>query len=81
MPGKKSSNVARDNNIENKRVANKVIKKYFENHPSIKQIQDNFQHKHIPSTPYTTTEEVKNCSKKLMVKKLQHLTKCFQNWL
>ena len=52
-----------------------VRKKYFENHPSIKQILESFQHNHIPSIPYTTTEEVKNCSKKLMPKKLQVLTK------
>ena len=37
--GKKSRHVARGNNIENKRIG---IKKYFENHPSIKQIQENF---------------------------------------
>ena len=40
--GKRSRHVARDNNIENKRIAIQVIKKYFENHPSIKQIQENF---------------------------------------
>ena len=40
--GIKSRHVARDNNIENKRIAIQVIKKYFENHPSIKQIQENF---------------------------------------
>ena len=33
--GKRSRHVARDNNIENKRIAIQVIKKYFENHPSI----------------------------------------------
>ena len=39
---KKSKHVARDNNIENKRIAVQVIKTCFENHPSIKQIQENF---------------------------------------
>ena len=34
--GKKPRHVARDNNIEKKRIATQVIKKYFENHPSIK---------------------------------------------
>ena len=56
--GIKSRHVVRDNNIENKRITIQVIKKYFENHPSIEQIQENFQHQHIPSMPYTTTEEV-----------------------
>ena len=46
-----------------------VIKKYFENHPSIKQIQENFQHQHIPSIPYTTTEEVKKLLKEVNAKK------------
>ena len=67
--GIKSRHVARDNNIENKRIAIQVIKKYFENHPSIKQIQENFQHKHIPSIPYTTTEEVKKLLKEVNAKK------------
>ena len=40
--GKKPRNVTHDNNIENKRIAIQVIKKYFENHRSIKQIQENF---------------------------------------
>ena len=40
--GKKSRHVARGNNIENKRIGIQVTKKYFENHPSIKQIQENF---------------------------------------
>ena len=62
--GKKSRHVARDNNIENKRIAIQVIKKYFENHPSIKQIQENFQHQHIPSIPYTPTEEVKKTAQR-----------------
>ena len=66
---KKSRHVARDNNIENKRIAIQVIKKYFENHPSIKQIQENFQHQHIPSIPYTTTEEVKKLLKEVNAKK------------
>ena len=57
--GIKSRHVARDNNIENKRITIQVIKKHFENHPSIKQIQEYFQQQHIPSMPYTTTEEVK----------------------
>ena len=34
--GKKPRHVVRDNNIEKKRIATQVIKKYFENHPSIK---------------------------------------------
>ena len=34
--GKKPSHVARDNSIEKKKIATQVIKKYFENHPSIK---------------------------------------------
>ena len=67
--GKKSRHVARDNNIENKRIAIQVIKKYFENHPSIKQIQENFQHQHIPSIPCTTTEEVKELLKEVNAKK------------
>ena len=62
--GIKSRHVARDNNIENKRIAIQVIKKYFENHPSIKQIQENFQHQHIPSIPYTPTEEVKKTAQR-----------------
>ena len=79
--GKKSRHVARDNDIENKRIATQVIKKYFENHPSIKQIQEHFQHQHIPSTPYTTTEEVKKLLQEVMPKKPQVLTKFLQNWL
>ena len=67
--GVKSGHVARDNNIENKRIAIQVTKKYFENHPSIKQLQENFQHKHIPSIPYTTTEEVKKLLKEVNAKK------------
>ena len=51
LSGKKSRHVARDHNIENKRIVKQVIKKLFENHPSIKQIQKNFQYKHIPLTP------------------------------
>ena len=66
---KKSRHVARDKDIENKRIAIKVIKKYFENHLSIKQIQENFQHQHIPSIPYTTTEEVKKLLKEVNAKK------------
>ena len=34
--GIKLRHVARDNNIENKRIVIQVIKKYFENHLSIK---------------------------------------------
>ena len=67
--GKKSRHVARDNNIENKKIAIQVIKKYFENHPSIKQIQENFQHQHTPSVPYTTTDEVKKLLKEVNAKK------------
>ena len=54
---------------------------YFENHSSIKQIQENFQLNHIPLLSYTSTEEVKNCSKKLMPKKGQVLSKYLHNWL
>ena len=57
------------------------MKKYFENHPSIKQIQENVQHKHILSIPYTTTEEVKKLLKEVNAKKLQVLKKFPQNWL
>ena len=46
-----------------------VRKKYFENHPSIKQILESFQHNHIPSIPYTTTEEVKKLLKEVNAKK------------
>ena len=46
-----------------------VIKKYFENHLSIKQIQKNFHHKHILSIPYKTTEEVKILLKEVNAKK------------
>ena len=67
--GIKWRHVTCDNNIENKRIAIQVIKKYFENHPSIKQIQENFQHQHIPSIPYTTTEEVKKLLKEVNAKK------------
>ena len=49
-PGKKSKHLARDNNMENKRITIQVIKNYFENHPYIKQIQ----YQHIPSILYTT---------------------------
>ena len=59
--GKSTRHVKRDYNIENKRIAVQKIKKYFENHQSMKQIKENFQHKYIPSLPYTTTEEVKSC--------------------
>ena len=45
--GKKRRHAACDNNIENKRIAIKAIKRYFKNHPSLKQIQEKFQHKHI----------------------------------
>ena len=79
--GKKSRHVARDNDIENKRIVIQVIKKYFENHPSIKQIQGNFQYQHIPSIPYIITEDVKKLLKEVNVKKLQVLTKFPQNWL
>ena len=67
--GIKWRHVTCDNNIENKRIAIQVIKKYFENHPSIKQIQENFQHQHIPSIPYTTTEEVKKLLKEVNAKR------------
>ena len=66
---KKSRHVARDNDIENKRIDIQVIKKYFENHLSIKQTQENFRHQHIPSIPYTTTEEVKKLLKEVNAKK------------
>ena len=79
--GKKSRHVARDNDIENKRIAIQVIKKYCESQPSIKQIQENFQHQHITSIPYKKTEEVKKLLKEVMPKKLQVLTKFPQNWL
>ena len=66
--GKKSKwHVACDNNIENKRIAIQVIKLYFENHPIIKQIQENFQNHHIPLIPYTTTEEVTKMLKEVKV--------------
>ena len=55
--------------IENRRIATQVIKKYLQNHPSIKQIQENFQHQHIPSIPYTTTEVVKKLLKEGNAKK------------
>ena len=45
------------------------MERYFENNPSIKQIQENFQHKYIPWLPYTTTEEVKKLLKKVNAKK------------
>ena len=48
-----------------------VIKKYFKNHPSIKQILENFQQ----------LKKLENYSKKLMPKKLQVLTKFPQHWL
>ena len=41
--GEKPRQVTRDNNIENKRIAIQIIKKYLENHPIIKQIQEKFQ--------------------------------------
>ena len=41
--------------ILKKRIAIEVTKKYFENHPSVKQIQENFQDKNIPSIPYAIT--------------------------
>ena len=66
---KKSRHVARDKDIENKRIAIKVIKKYFENHPTIKQIQESFQHQLILSIPYTRTEEVKKLLKEVNAKK------------
>ena len=62
---KKSRHVARNNKIENKRIAIQIIKKHFENHPRIRQIQENFQHQHTPLIPYTTTEEVKNLLKEV----------------
>ena len=40
---------------------------YFENHPIIKQIQENFQNQHIPLIPYTTTEEVTKMLKEVKV--------------
>ena len=67
--GKKSRHVICDNNTEKKRIAIQVIKKYFENHPSIKQIQENFQHQHILLIPYTTTEKVKKLLKEVNAKK------------
>ena len=67
--GKKSRHVAPDNNIENKRIAIQIINKYFENHPSIKQVQENFQHQRIPSISYTTNEEVKKLLKEVNAKK------------
>ena len=66
---KKSRHVARDNNIKNKRIAIQVIKQYFENHPSIKQIQEHFQHKDIPLIQYATIEEVKKLLKEVNAKK------------
>ena len=55
--GNKTRHVARDSNIENKKIAMQVIKMYFGNRPSIKQILG--KHKHIPLLLYTTTEGVK----------------------
>ena len=66
---KKSRHVARHNNIENKRIAIQVIKKYFENYASIKQIQEKFQHQQISLIPYSTTEEVKKLLKDINAKK------------
>ena len=60
--------MARDNNIENKKIPIQVIKKYFENHQSIKQTQKIF-HKHIPPIPYTANDEVKKLLKEVNVKK------------
>ena len=67
--GKKSRHATRENNIENKRIAIQVIEKYFEVHPAIKQIQENFQHQHTPSIPYTTIEEVRKLLKNVDDKK------------
>ena len=65
---KNSRHFARNNNIENKRIAIQVTKKYFENHLSIEQVQENFQHQHITSIPYTTTEEAKKMLKEVNAK-------------
>ena len=66
---KKTAHFARYDNIEYKKIAIEVIKKYFENHPSIKQIQENYEDKHVPSLPYTTTEKVKKLLKEINAKK------------
>ena len=47
--GEKPRQVARDNNIENKRIAIQEIKEYLGNHPIIKQIQENVQRNLNPS--------------------------------
>ena len=57
------------------------MERYFENNPSIKQIQENFQHKYIPLLPYTTTEEVKKLLKKVNAKKATGFYKTPQNQL
>ena len=47
----------------------KKIKNNYENHLSIKQIQESFQHKHVPSLSYTTTKEIKKLLKEVNAKK------------
>ena len=69
MSGKKTRHVLRDNYVENNRTAIQIKKYFSENHPSIKQIQENVKHKHIPSLPYTTTKEVKKLLKEVNAKK------------
>ena len=79
MKNSLTRNLTGDKNIENKRTAILVLKKYVENHPSIKQICENFLHKHIASLPYTTTAEVKKVLKEVMSNKLKVLIKFPQN--
>ena len=55
--GRKQRYVARNNDIENKKIAIKVLKTYFEEDPSIKHIKKKFSTKYMPSTLYKTTEE------------------------
>ena len=52
------SNKNDDNNTEDSRIVEQVIKRYSNENQCIKQIKENSQQRHISSLPYATAEEV-----------------------
>ena len=79
--GKKSRHVARDNNIENKRIVMQVIKTILKIIQVLSIFRKIFNASIYLRYHIQQLKKLKNCSKKLMPIKLQVLTKFPKNWL
>ena len=79
--GKKSRHVARDNNIENKRIVMQVIKTILKIIQVLSIFRKIFNASIYLRYHIQQLKKLKNCSKNLMPKKLQVLTKFPRNWL